>query len=118
MLEYVQAAALLGLLISHYFLIKGCFKINENLPIHGGEITTKVGGVTEVLDEIADLLNEGLAVVAGSGSAQTPSSPMDAILSGLISSMTNRPTHGSQTQERTIHEINTPPTIETENELD
>jgi hypothetical protein len=43
---------------------------------------------------------------------------MEAILSGLISSMTNRPTHGSQTQERTIHEINTPPTLETENELD
>ena len=90
----------------------------ENLPSQTADVEDKISGMTEVLDDIADLLNEGLQSLTGTGHTQTPSSPMEAILSGLIGSMTSKTNHGPTTQERTIHEINPNPTLETENELD
>jgi hypothetical protein len=120
MLEELQTLALVGLLVSTYYLTIGCRQIGASLPTESGNISEKVASATEVLDDIADLLNEALAGLPLVSNPQTPSSPMEAILSGLISSMTNRGVHGypQEESERTIHEINTPPTIETENKLD
>ena len=82
-------------------------------------IADKVAGATEVLDDIADLLNEAVQSFAGMGATQTPSSPMEAILSGFISSMTSKSNHGNPLKEEwQIHENDSPPTLETENELD
>ena len=118
MLQELQTFALVGLLVSTYYLTIGCRKIGDSLPAESGNISEKVAGATEVLDDIADLLNEALQSLAGGGTTQTPSSPMEAILSGFISSMTSKANHGTQSQEWQVHENNTPPTLETENELD
>ena len=118
MLEELQTLALVGLLVSTYFLTIGCRSIGDSLPHESGNISEKVAGATEVLDDIADLLNEALQSLGGGGHTQTPSSPMEAILSGLIGSMTAKENHGTQTLQRAIHEINPNPTLETENELD
>ena len=100
MLEELQTLALVGLLVSTYFLTVGCRKISESMPLESGQISDKVAGATEVLDDIADLLNEALAGLSGPTNAQTPSSPMDAILGGLISSMIKPPNHATpQSQE-------------------
>jgi hypothetical protein len=117
MLEELQTLALVGLLVSTYFLTIGCRNISESMPHESGIISGKVEGMTEVLDDIADLLNEAMHAVGNSAIAQTPSSPMEAILSGLISSITAPKNHGPTTQERTIHEIDpTPNESQTENE--
>ena len=113
MLQELQTLALVGLLVSTYYLTIGCRQIGASLPAESGNISDKVAGATEVLDDIADLLNEAVQSVGAMGSTQTPSSPMEAILSGLISSMTNKGVHGhpQEESERTIYEI-IPPTNE------
>ena len=115
MLEELQTLALVGLLVSTYYLTIGCRNIGDSLPHESGNISDKVAGATEVLDDIADLLNEALQTIAGGGATQTPSSPMEAILNGFISSMTSKPNHGNTQQtEREILEIDPTPTLETE----
>ena len=119
MLEELQTLALVGLLVSTYYLTVGCRRIGDSLPTESGQISDKVAGATEVLDDIADLLNEALQSLSGGGTTQTPSSPMEAILSGFISSMTSKSNHGNPLKEEwQIHENDSPPTLETENELD
>ena len=116
MLEELQTLALVGLLVSTYFLTIGCRNIGESLPHESSHITDKVGRATEVLDDIADLLNEALQSLGGIGPAQTPSSPMEAILNGFITSMTSKANHGTETHQREIHEIHPTQTLETEDE--
>ena len=99
MLEELQTLALVGLLVSTYYLTVGCRQISESIPGESGNITEKVASATEVLDDIADLLNEALAGLSMPSNAQTPSSPMDAILSGLISSITKPANHANPQQE-------------------
>jgi len=99
MLQELQTLALVGLLVSTYYLTVGCRRIGDSLPTESGQISDKVAGATEVLDDIADLLNEALQSLSGGGSTQTPSSPMEAILSGFITSMTSKANHGTQSQE-------------------
>jgi len=75
------------------------------------EITDELKDITTILDDIADLFNDALGAVANSPIAQTPSSPMESILNGLISSVMTPKSHGS-TQEPQIgevHEINPTP---------
>ena len=118
MLQELQTLALVGLLVSTYYLTVGCRRIGDSLPTESGQITEKVAGATEVLDDIADLLNEAVQSFAGMGATQTPSSPMEAILSGFITSMTSKANHGNTLkEERTIYENDSPPTLETENQL-
>ena len=79
-------------------------------------ITTELKDITGILDDIADLFNDALGAINNSPLAQTPNSPMESILNGLISSMINRPTHGETTQDRPIQEILPTQVEETENE--
>ena len=95
MLQELQTLALVGLLVSTYYLTIGCRNIGDSLPHESGNISEKVAGATEVLDDIADLLNEALQSLSGGGHPQTPSSPMEAILSGFITSMTSKANHAS-----------------------
>ncbi len=121
MLEELQTVALIGLLVSTYYLTIGCQNISESLPDESGHIsnkidatTDKIGGMTEVLDDIANLLNEALATLPIVGSTQTASNPMEAILSGFISRMTSMPEHGKEPQEWPIHEVDPTPPEQTE----
>jgi hypothetical protein len=116
MLEELQTLALVGLLVSTYYLTVGCRNISESMPLESTNITEKVTGVTEVLDDIADLLNEALESFTNSAITQTPSSPVQSILSALISSATTPKEHGSLTQEWQVHQNDSPPTLETENQ--
>ena len=98
MLEEVQTLLLVGLLVSTYFLTLGCRQINEHLPTESGNITDKVSGVTEVLDDIANLLNEGLLSISDITPSTSPGSPIEALLSGFISRITSPLDDGSKTQ--------------------
>ena len=118
MIEYVQAFALFALLAFAFFAERTMRSRIEELPSQTEAITDKITGMTEVLDDIADLLNEAMDAVGNSAIAQTPSSPMEAILSGLISSITAPKNHGPQPKEWEVLPNDSPPTHETENELD
>lgn len=119
MLEELQTLALVGLLVSTYYLTVGCRKISEGIPEESEAISSKVASATEVLDDIANLLNEALVSLSSTPLAQTASSPVEMILSTLMGSMTSKAEHGPQPKEWTIRQDDsTPPTLETENELD
>ena len=121
MLEELQTLLLVGLLVATYFLTLGCRQINEHLPHESGNITDKVdavtdriSGMTTVLDDIANLLNEGLHSISDIAPSTTPGSPIEALLSGFISRMTSPQEHGSLTQEWQVRKDDSPPTLETE----
>ena len=116
MIEYLPTLLLLCLLISAVFLIRLLLEMPKDIGSKSVEITDELKDITTILDDIADLFNDALGAVANSPIAQTPSSPMESILSGLISSVMSPKTHGSEEQtDRQIHEINETP-LETENE--
>jgi len=99
MLEEFQTLLLVGLLVSTYYLTIGCRNIGESLPNESGNITDKVDSMTTVLDDIANLLNEGLHAIGNSGSTHTATNPMEALLTGFISRMTSPSEHGSTAQQ-------------------
>jgi hypothetical protein len=126
MLEELQTLALVGLLVSTYYLTIGCRSIGDSLPHESGHIsdkvdgvTTKIAGMTEVLDDIANLLNEGLHSLSGVVPSAPSGSPIEALLSGFISRMTSIPEHGNTLKEEwQVRKDDSPPTLETENQLD
>ena len=106
MWDEVQTLALVGMLVAMYFLTEGCKRINESMPYESGQITGKVDGMTEelsnatsVLDDIANLLHEGLTSLPSTSPAQTDNSPIGMILNGLISNMTNPQVDGPKHTE-------------------
>ena len=116
MIEYVQAFALFALLAFAIFAEKTMRSRIEELPDQTEVITDKITRMTEVLDDIADLLNEALHAVGSSPLAQTPSSPVEAILNAFIGNMTSKANHGrtQEPQEREIHDIDPTPQEQTE----
>ena len=114
MIEYAQTFAMFAILAFGFYIEKSMRSKIEELPSQTGQITDKITTCTEVLDDIADLLNEAMHAVGNSAIAQTPSSPMEAILSAFIGNMTSKANHGTETHQRQIHEIDPTQTLETE----
>ena len=117
MIEYLPSFFLLCLVLSAVFLIRLFLEMPESMGSKSEVITTELKDISVTLNDIADLFNDALGAINNSPIAQTPSSPMESILSGLISSVMSPKSHGS-TQEPQIgevYEINPTP-LETENE--
>ena len=115
MIEYLPTLLLLCLLISAVFLIRLFLQMPDSLDSKTDYLTTELKDISITLNDIADLFNDALGAINNSPIAQTPSSPMESILSGLISSVMSPKSHGS-TQEPQIgevYEINPTP-LETE----
>ena len=120
MLEYLYLICLLCLTISVPILIRGCFSIHTQLPVQGGDISTRIDKVADLLDEMADLINNAVQWQENlTPATQTSSSPIMSLLSAFMSNTQSPPGHGSKTQqtEREIYEIIQPQTKQTENEL-
>lgn len=120
MIEYLYLACLLCLTISVPILIRGCFKIHHELPAQGGNISEKIDGVNDVLNELADFV----ADLARNGLFQAAqnNAPPDFItlLTAFLKRDTPSPSeHGTKEQEQ--WEVLPPDqtqTKQTENELD
>ena len=120
MIEYLYLACLLCLTISVPILIRGCFNIHNELPTQGGNISEKIDGVNDVLNELADFV----ADLARNGlfqAAQTNTPPdFVTLLTAFLKRDTPSPSqHGTQEpQDWEILPPNDTQTKETENELD
>jgi predicted PurR-regulated permease PerM len=101
MIEYLPTLLLLCLLISVVFLIRLFLQMPDSLDSKTDYLTTELKDISITLNDIADLFNDALGAINNSPIAQTPSSPMESILSGLISSIMTPKSHGS-TQEPQI----------------
>jgi len=120
MLEYLYLVCLLCLTISVPILIRGCFNIHKELPSQGQGIGERIDKVADLLDEMAEMAADfGRQTESITSVSQTPTNPLMAILTGLMSGTPSPPEHGSKTQqtEREIYEVIEPQTTQTEDEL-
>ena len=118
MLDYLYLICLLCLTISVPILVRGCVKLNESIPQNGSHISARIDKVAELLDEMADLMNNAIQFTEET-SALTPSSssPIMTLLNAFMTKTPSPPEHGSKTQtEREIYEIIEPQTTQTESE--
>jgi hypothetical protein len=105
MLEEIQALGLAGLVVAHYFLVRGCSSIRESIPDQGGNIAGKIDRTADLLDEMAQLIADFADGVQGQS---PPPTQMQGGLGGLLSTwlMSNTALageHGTKEQEWTVH---------------
>jgi len=119
MMEYVQALILFALLAFALYVEKSTREKLEEMPEKTEAVTVKIERMTEVLDDIANPLNEGIHALAGGSGTHTPSSPIEGLLNAFIGNLTAPKNHGPQENQRSVYEIDpTPNESQTENELD
>ena len=115
MLDYLQAFSLLALIVAHYFLVRGCFSIKEELPLQGGIISGRLDRTGDLLDEVAQLLAD-LADGIGGGDPKSaaPPHPQGGIADFLTAFLNNRMNmasqHATTQQQWEIHEEEIDPT--------
>lgn len=103
MLEYLQAVSMLGLIVGHYFLIRGCFSIREMIGSKSGSISESIDKNSGLLDEliqvVVDVIPEG---PSSTGIAQTPSGIGDLLTMFLNNrmSMGQNDSDGDTTQDQ------------------
>lgn len=116
MLEYLYLICLLCLTISVPILIRGCFSIHSQMPTQGGAISERIDKVADLLDEMADLINNAIRFQEEiMPAAQTASHPLLSALNLFMGKTPSNPNHGeTQQTQREIYEINEPQTKQTE----
>jgi len=103
MLEELQAFALLALVVTHGFLVRGCMDIRTELPHQGSEISHRIDKTSELLDEMAQLISDFADNTAEATKSVAPESPFGLILNSLMNRSTMDIQHGT-TQERQVYE--------------
>ena len=97
MLEYLYLICLLCLTVSVPILIRGCFSIHKELPTQGGDISSRIDKVAELLDEMADIINNAVRWQEEiMPSTPTPSSPIMSLLNAFMSNTASRQEHGDE----------------------
>ena len=129
MLNELTMFALILLIGSHTLLIKKCFKIEGEIPLHFHDFGVKADVIDSNLQQVRDLLDEALDAIAPIAGPQVPPTPANmsmgetiaaALLSRLIPTTAMAEGDGTTTQqsERTIYEIDPTTTKQTEDEFD
>ena len=107
MLEYLTALTMLLLVFGHAMLIHKCTKLTDGLEPSANNLSSELKDIIQVLDDVADLLNDGLNMVTAK-TGQTAQTGMDipSLLTNLFMSKVNMGSeHGDpQEQTRTIQE--------------
>jgi hypothetical protein len=123
MLNEMTLLCLLLLVIAHGFLIKGCFQIKESIPTSTDTISNQFDTVSHLLNELCDII----ADLGGGGNTQAiQNPPMGGSIPEMLStilmnrfSMAQTDSNGNTQQEEwQVQQNNSPPTLETENQLD
>ena len=97
MIEYLYLICLLCLTVSVPVLIRGCFNIHKELPNQGGDISSRIDKVADLLDEMADIINTAIRFQEEVAPiAQTSTHPIMNILSAFMSNTPSPPEHASE----------------------
>jgi len=87
------------------------------MPAQGGAISERIDKVADLLDEMADIINNAIRFQEElTPLTQTSSSPIMTLLSAFMSNTPSPPSHASETQQtqREIYEIHEPQEKQTE----
>jgi len=120
--DSITDLALLLLICAHAVLIRSCYNLHSSIPEQSSQVQTRIDSVHTLLDEALDMIHEFENSAIAQSFTKPPAfeSGGGNILSTLITSMLMPSQHG-RTQEQdqwAIHQNESPPTLETENELD
>ena len=127
MQENLALFALILLIASHSLLIKKCFKIEGEIPLHFHQFENKADVIDGNLAQVRDLLDEALDFINEFASQPVPQMPQNMGLSEVIATTilnrfipsTSMPSdHASKTKplEREIYEVHPTTTLDTEDE--
>ena len=101
MLEYLQAVSLLGLIVGHYFLIRGCFSIRESIGSNGGEISVKIDKTSELLDELIQVVVDVIPEPSKSNPITQPSGGIGDLLTMFLNNrMSMSQDHGDPKEDQ------------------
>ena len=119
MQDILMMLTLALLTLGHVLLIKKCASLESEIPEQTNGLKSMISDVRDLLDEALDVLSDVPASAAPLAQMTQGESLPNLILSTLISRMSMPATDGTQeSQNRAYDEVNTPPTLETENEFD
>ena len=116
MLEELQALALLALVVTHSFLVRGCIGIHRELPEQGQRISNRIERTSDLLDEMAQLISDLADALPAKASSAQPSGGIGELLSGLLMSKMNMGSEHGTTQDQweVLQNNENPPTLQTE----
>jgi len=109
MIQEVQALSLLALVASHFLIIKKCSNFTQSLEPASANLSSDLQDITGTLEEVADIIHAAVDGLGQSTESLPPAgSPVNAILTSLISGMMQPKQHGQPeiTQDGKIYEIN------------
>ena len=114
MLDYLQAFSLLALIVTHFFLVRGCFSIKEELPLQGGMLATRIDRTADLLDEVAQLIADLSDGSSQTAVAQPPAGLGEMVANLFLTKMQNTSAHAPPESEWEIYPPNddTPPPSE------
>ena len=104
MLDYLALICLLALCLGHYYLIRGCMAIQTEAGSLHALLEGKMAETNNLLNEMAEILDEGIGTQPTQSPIAQSSNPMMAILTAFLNNKATMPNHGSQEEKRTIHE--------------
>lgn len=111
MLDYLALVCLLALCVGHYYLVRGCVEIKHA----GGGLTSmmdqKMSDTNNLLNEVAELLDEFVGQSVASASPTQAGSPLGALLTTFLNNkMPMTDDYGTQTERAIRSEIDNPKT--------
>jgi hypothetical protein len=120
MLDEITAITMLFLVIGHGLLIKKCSKLTDEIEPSAQNLSTELKDITSILDDVADLLHEGLNGLMKSPVANTQAGmDLPSLLTNLFMSKVNIGTDNAtetKSQEWEVLQNHPPPPNQTENE--
>ena len=119
MLDYLAMICLLALCVGHYFLIRGCFKINHAIPSATNTIDAKMAEMNNLLNEACEVLIELADGKPQNTAIQGTGGSIQEILSAfLMNKIAMSQNHASETeQEWSVHEVDPSTTKQAKDEL-
>jgi hypothetical protein len=99
MLDYLALICLLALCVGHYYLVRGCMHIGLEASSIGSLMEGKLAETNNLLNEVAEILDEGIGGTSQNTPVAQTGHPLMAILSTFLNNKTPMPeSHGSETQ--------------------
>ena len=118
MLDYLALICLLALCVGHYYLIRGCMSISSEAASIGTLMEGKLAETNNLLNEVAEILDEGIGGTSQNTPVAQTGHPLMGILNAFLNKQTPMPeSHGDTTQPfGEIYEIDPTQTTTEENE--
>ena len=118
MLDYLALICLLALCVGHFYLIRGCMLIASEADTIGTLMEGKLAETNNLLNEMAEILDEGIGGTSQSAPVAQTGNPLMAVLTAFLNNKTSMPTeHGeAQNTDWSIQEIDPSSTTTEENE--